>query len=156
MRVEYLSQLINGQSMDCFLCSMKNRTLLQWWDSHWMGFAMLRSSLDKCQSSSTTSLSLLSWSLFSEEIPVMMSQNSLFSLGLGLHIEMAAWNCLCDILANSGRTETLSQSGFATPGVTDYFLAISNTHVILMKSPLQHSLDWWMILFEEVEKQSLK
>ena len=40
----------------------------------------------------------------------------------GLHIEMALWNVLSDLLDGSGWTGALSEAGVASSGVADSFL----------------------------------
>jgi hypothetical protein len=44
----------------------------------------------------------------------------------GLHIEMALWNVLGDLLEGSGWTNTLTEADVASSGVADSFLKASH------------------------------
>ena len=44
----------------------------------------------------------------------------------GLHLEMALWNTLGDLLASSGWTTALAEAEVATPGVAESFLKVSH------------------------------
>ncbi len=56
----------------------------------------------------------------------------------GLHIEMALWHTLGDILHDSGWVEKVAESGIATPGTAASFLSAADP----MKTRYAHQSQW--------------